>query len=139
MKAQINQGVLRAGRLLLVLVLGIFLVYLPVAAQEDKAAAPAPKVPGLKSESLAFSISLAGALLPWAGRLAGVRFAWIGVLIGPSLGYFYSGLWGRGLLGIGMRGLAGAAAVAGLVAVFIVPAGASLMLGGAAVLIASTL
>jgi hypothetical protein len=102
------------GKLFLVFSLGISLVYLPVAAQEDSG--PALNTPKLKSEALAFSLSFYGTLLPILCSLAlsDVRWGLIGSFIGPSLGYFYAGLWGRALLGIGVRTLAGAVCAAGI-------------------------
>jgi hypothetical protein len=111
MRVQKNKGISRMEKLFIVLILGISLVYLPVAAQEDSA--PAPASPKLKSEALAFSLSLFGTLIPLSIGLFGVRLAFLGCLIGPSLGYFYAGLWGRALLGIGIRTLAGAAIFSG--------------------------
>jgi hypothetical protein len=111
MKARGYKGISRVGKLFLVLTLGITLVYLPVAAQEDTA--PAPVAPKLKSEALAFRLSLYGTLIPLTIGLFGVRLAFLGCLIGPSLGYFYAGLWGKALRGIGVRTLAGAATFAG--------------------------
>jgi uncharacterized membrane protein len=113
MRIQKNKGISRMGKLFLVLALGISLVYLPVAAQEDTA--PAPATPKLKSEALAFRLSLYGTLIPLTIGLLGVRLAFLGCLIGPSLGYFYGGLPGRALPGIGIRSLAGAVAFVGVV------------------------
>jgi hypothetical protein len=62
MKIQRNKGISRVGKPFVVLALGILLVYLPVAAQEDSG--PWQVGPKPKSESLAFSLSAYGTLLP---------------------------------------------------------------------------
>jgi hypothetical protein len=80
--------------------------------------APAPnqKNPLLKSEKKAFSLSLWGAIIPLAAgtamgvvadenRDASLTVMGAGYFVGPSLGYFYGGRPGRGMLGIGIRWL----------------------------------
>lgn len=111
MRTQRNKGISRLGKLFLVLSLGISLIYLPVAAQEDSG--PVPNPPNLKSEALAFRLSLYGTLVPLFIGLLGFRYAYLGCLIGPSLGYFYAGLWGKALRGIGIRTLAAGVFFAG--------------------------
>lgn len=69
--------------------------------------------PGLKSETKAFNLSFFGTLIPVGlGALSltadksGVAFASVaaaGIVIGPSLGYFYAGKSGRGLATAGLR------------------------------------
>jgi len=63
-----------------------------------------------KNPKTAFLLSLAGTALPLAALVTGAAAAahlhsigLVGVLVGPSLGYFYGGLAWRGLLGIGIR------------------------------------
>jgi len=63
-----------------------------------------------KSPSRAFWWSLVGTAVPLAAVAAGAAGAgdlgaagMVGLLFGPSLGYFYGGLFWRGLLGIGIR------------------------------------
>lgn len=69
--------------------------------------------PGLKSETKAFNLSFFGTLIPvglGAASLAVDRsgvatlvLVPIGIIIGPSLGYFYAGKSGRGLATAGLR------------------------------------
>ena len=144
MKARVNRVLGRAGRMVVALVLGICLASMPVMAQGDEAPAQAPKIPGLKSPAMAFSLSLAGTLLSWSGLLAEVPGAWLGVFIGPSLGYIYGGFWGRALLGTGLRAVAALGMFGGLIGSFDAYPGHSssaegVMLGSAAVFIASSL
>jgi len=103
---------MKAWKTFLLMTLGISLIYLPVAAQEG----PSQALPGpdLKSETLAFNLSLWGTLIPLAAGLLGFQAAFLGCLIGPSLGYFYAGLPGRALLGMGLRTVAGIVTLAGL-------------------------
>ena len=53
----------------------------------------------LKSESRAFNWSLLGTLVP----LPTLVLAFPGIIVGPSLGYFYGGMPGRAWTGIGLR------------------------------------
>jgi hypothetical protein len=65
-----------------------------------------------KNPKTAFLMTLVGTAVPLAalaagaagtGDLGGVGMA--GLLVGPSLGYFYGGLFWRGLLGVGIRAI----------------------------------
>jgi hypothetical protein len=65
-----------------------------------------------KNPSSAFWWSFAGTAVPIAAMAVGAagggdlgQIGLAGLLVGPSLGYFYGGLAWRGLLGIGIRGL----------------------------------
>jgi len=97
---------------------------LPLSAQESQA--QSPPVVKLKSEKKAMTMSVIATLVPWAvflstglreghdpGGLSGgesiALVAALAIPVGPSLGYFYAGSTGRGLMGIGIRlvGLAG--------------------------------
>jgi len=88
---------------------------LPLRAQEsrenwEKVPPPAVK---LKSEKKAVTLSIVATLVPWAvfvplglresGGEAASLVAALAIPVGPSLGYFYAGSPGRGLLGMGMR------------------------------------
>jgi len=93
----------------------------PLTAQDDAGAqAPSPITAeslGLPKEKTAFTLSLTttlasyGLLLAYAAAgedSSGISsvLGWVGVtgiMIGPSLGNFYGGLWGRGLLLTGLR------------------------------------
>jgi hypothetical protein len=80
--------------------------------------------PGIKSGTTALLWSLFGTMVPVVtgslyrndenSNLTGAVLAG-GVIIGPSLGHFYSARAGRGLFGIGIRTLAGAAVAAAAV------------------------
>lgn len=61
-----------------------------------------PNSARLKSEKTAFRYSLLSTLIPTATLV----FAYPGLLIGPSTGYFYTGEGGRAWTGIGVRLLA---------------------------------
>lgn len=74
-----------------------------------------------KSEATALRYSLFGTVLPIATGIAmfhseklfapGLFLGAAGIMVGPSLGYFYGGCTGRGLTGTGIRfGVAGLAA-----------------------------
>jgi uncharacterized membrane protein YidH (DUF202 family) len=96
---------------------------LPIRAQESQESRDkAPPPVKLKSEKRAMTLSVVGTLVPlavFASYFLGdhptdtyANIASVGALVsplGPSLGYFYAGSTGRGLLGIGIRlvGLAG--------------------------------
>lgn len=76
-----------------------------------------------KSPRTAFLLSVLGTTFPFALSLASNRiqsnvftFA-VGsaFLVGPSLGFFYGGLIGRGLVGVGLRALGGGLMVIGIV------------------------
>ena len=75
-----------------------------------------------KNPKTAFLLTLVGTAVPLAAAAAGAAgsgdFAGIGMaglLVGPSLGYFYGGLLWRGLLGIGIRAIGeGIILIAGL-------------------------
>ncbi len=65
-----------------------------------------------KNPKTAFLLTLVGTAVPLAALAAGAAGAedfggigLAGLLVGPSLGYFYGGLAWRGLLGIGIRGI----------------------------------
>jgi len=91
---------------------------LPLRAQEsreNREKVPPPAVK-LKSEKKAMTLSIVATLVPWAvfvplglreshepGGEAASLIAALAIPVGPSLGYFYAGSPGRGLLGIGMR------------------------------------
>jgi hypothetical protein len=91
--------------------------------------------PGLKSPSAAARLSLAGTIVPfWGGILLGKNegpSSWIGgslalggILIGPSLGYFYGGRSRRAVSGIATRtGLLAIMGIAASVAEFPSPLG----------------
>jgi hypothetical protein len=104
------------------LVLIVLVMSIPLLPQETT---PPQTVPPkvapikLKSESTAFVLSFLGVLIPMATCVAvgvpmdsrpwsfeqvafGAAF-FFGALPGPSLGYFYGGVPGRGWLGIGIR------------------------------------
>lgn len=104
----------------------------PFPAGDDtgiQASAPAnAKLLGLPKEKTAFTLSLAGTVASWslmvfiwAGATAdepsefasalGIA-AVPGIMVGPSLGSFYGGCWGRGLLLTGLRLGASVAAIA---------------------------
>ena len=104
----------------------------PLTAQDDTGAQAATPVTagslGLPKETTAFTLSLTGALASWGlmlvyaaaapeegestiiSVLGGVAIA--GIMVGPSLGNFYGGLWGRGLLMTGLRVGVSVAAIA---------------------------
>jgi hypothetical protein len=86
--------------------------------KEQKEAAPENDVrqaatdtskPEPKSESTALGWSLWGTLVP----LPTLYLTVPGLIVGPSLGYFYAGMSGRALIGIGIRTVA----VGGIIAV----------------------
>lgn len=65
-----------------------------------------------KNPKTAFLMTLVGTAVPLAAAAAGaagagdfVGLGMTGLLIGPSLGYFYGGLLWRGLLGVGIRAI----------------------------------
>jgi len=67
---------------------------------------------GFPSERTAFTLSLATTLASWglllgawrtvSGGSSGIVLT-AGIMVGPSFGSFYGGLWGRGLLWTGLR------------------------------------
>lgn len=68
-----------------------------------------------KNPNTALWWSLAGTAIPIAASVTGAAAAahvgsigFFGLLIGPSLGYFYGGLPWRGLLGVGLRAIGAA-------------------------------
>ncbi|MCI0330500.1 MAG: hypothetical protein L0196_06050 [candidate division Zixibacteria bacterium] len=96
-----------------------------------------PKVQNLKSENKALALSLLGSLIPAtvgvtsaiampagvapvpgaesdAWKNVGLLVGYSGLIVGPSLGYFYAGQVRRGLVGVGIRVASGAALVRGL-------------------------
>ena len=94
----------------------------PLTAQDDTGARAATPVTagslGLPKETTAFTLSLTGTLASWGlllvyaavpekgeTTIASVlgSVAIVGIMVGPSLGNFYGGLWGRGLLMTGLR------------------------------------
>jgi hypothetical protein len=104
----------------------------PLTAQDDTGAQAATPVTagslGLPKETTAFTLSLTGTLASWGlllvyaaavpeegeTTIASVlgSVAIVGIMVGPSLGNFYGGLWGRGLLMTGLRVGASVAAIA---------------------------
>lgn len=100
-----------------------FLPAAPLTAQDDAGAqAPSPVTAeslGLPSEKTAYNLSIWGTLGSYGLLLAYYAAAasedtsgiasvlgWVGgagIMIAPSLGNFYGGLWGRGLLLTGLR------------------------------------
>lgn len=104
----------------------------PLTAQDDTGAQAAAPVTagslGLPKETTAFTLSLTGTLASWGlllvyaaavpeegeTTIASVlgSVAIVGIMVGPSLGNFYGGLWGRGLLMTGLRVGASVAAIA---------------------------
>jgi len=86
----------------------------PISAQENRESRDqAPPAVKLKSEGTAMTLAVVGSLVPWAllfstfstPGLEGARgyLTAIMIPIGPSLGYFYAGAAGRGLLSTGIR------------------------------------
>jgi len=96
---------------------------LPLRAQGSrenrKSQSQPPPAVKLKSEGTAMAYAVVGSIVPWvlffcSPALQGAT-AYLSALtlpIGPSLGYFYAGAPGRGLLGMGIR----AGVIVGLVA-----------------------
>jgi len=101
----------------------------PLRAQEGRESRDKARPPvKLKSEKEAMTLSIVATVVPWAVFLplglreshepgldpgeAAALVAFLAIPIGPSLGYFYAGSTGRGLLGIGLR-LAGLAGLVG--------------------------
>lgn len=60
---------------------------------------PDSPTPELKSENTALAYSLTGTLMP----IGTIILAGPGLIVGPSLGYFYAGMPGRAWSGIGLR------------------------------------
>jgi hypothetical protein len=97
----------------------------PLTAQDDAGAQASSPVTaeslGLPKEKTAFTLSLTGALVSFAAATGdapseissalGIA-AVAGIMIGPSLGCFYGGCWGRGLLMTGLRVGVSVAAIA---------------------------
>ncbi len=126
----------------------------PAAAQESLVQPDLGFKP--KSGTTATAISFIGTVVPWALLLSlsdeGTRsdrvdWLWYASLaampIGPSLGHFYAGANRRALIGIGIRAVSMAAFVGGLYWAFneeldsaVLPL--TLMIGGTATLVAST-
>lgn len=95
----------------------------PLTAQDDTGPqSPSPVTAeslGLPKEKTAFTLSLTGTLASWGLMLVSVAAAAedapseiqsalgyasvVGIMIGPSLGRFYGGCWGMGLLMTGLR------------------------------------
>jgi hypothetical protein len=98
----------RMGALLAAALIAVSLAA-PLRAQDSRDEAP-PAV-ALKSEKTAMAFAVVGSIVPWAlllcsATLQGAAPAYLAALtlpIGPSLGYFYAGSPGRGLLGTGIR------------------------------------
>lgn len=104
----------------------------PLTAQDDTGAQASSPVTaeslGLPKEKTAFTLSLTAALASWGLMLVSFAAATeeapseissalgiaavAGIMIGPSLGCFYGGCWGRGLLMTGLRVGVSAAAIA---------------------------
>lgn len=93
----------------------------------DTTMAPANEIPGMKSGTAAFLLSFLGTAVPavvaglevWEGssdsEVPGAIF--VGALvIGPSLGHFYSDRPGRAFVGIGIRTLTGVGVAAAILA-----------------------
>lgn len=135
MKTKSPKKETRPGRLGLIAAafLIAFLPAAPLTAQDDTGAqAPSPITAeslGLPKEKTAYNLSLWGTLGSYGLLLAyaaassaeggGSTIASVlgyaclaGIMIGPSLGNFYGGLWGRGLLLTGLRVGASVAAIA---------------------------
>ncbi len=113
----------RMPRALAAGLIGIWLAAGPLLAQTIPASQavspPTARSLGLPSEGTAFTLSLTGTLAGWGLLLASAggdswggeseassAMAYVavaGVMAGPSLGYFYGGCWGRGLLMTGIR------------------------------------
>jgi hypothetical protein len=96
----------RGSEVLILLVL--FLVVVPVAGQGlpegQGPVSPEIAYPGLPSANIAFGLSVAGTVAAIASMYSGEwHVAWTGTTFGPSLGFFYAGCWGRGLLSAGLR------------------------------------
>lgn len=79
----------------------LLLSYAQTTVADTASPNPAPnqKNPLLKSENKAFNLSLWCTVLPTL-TLIGSPF---GLIAGPSIGYFYGGVPGRGWFGIGIR------------------------------------
>ena len=124
----------RPGRLGIIAA-ALLVACLPAAsltAQDDTGAQASSPVTagslGLPKETTAFTLSLTGTLASWGlllvyaaavpeegeTTLASVlgSVAIVGIMVGPSLGNFYGGLWGRGLLMTGLRVGVSVAAIA---------------------------
>ncbi len=91
--------------------LGLTLAVLPVLGQDQPAGQAATQrtavYVGLPSENTALMLSALGTFAAvasiWAPA-AGRDWLFLGTLtIGPSLGFFYGGCWGRGLVSAGLR------------------------------------
>ena len=101
--------------------LGLCLVAAPLVAQVVPGAQtpslPDPRSLGLPSENTAFTLSLTATLASWAlfalssstgdapseASSAVGYISAVGIFAGPSLGFFYGGCWGRGLLTTALR------------------------------------
>jgi hypothetical protein len=108
------------GMLIILLTLSLGMISRPAFAQEFEIYGPSHQQP--KSEEAALRYSLFGTLLPLgtgaimgaAGEFGGSEIVIMGtgLVVGPSLGYFYGGCPGRGVAGIGTRiGVSAATAV----------------------------
>jgi hypothetical protein len=107
---EIKTGGRRHIRIVLTMFIGLSLVIIPAFAAPD----PGGENVKLPSENTAFLFSLIGTVVPVGyGILArgvsggssghgngSLYVAWLGALVGPSLGYIYGGRAGRGLLGL---------------------------------------
>ena len=101
-----NRGTCRGSAVLILL--GLCLVVVPVAGRgRNEGQAPVSPVvayPGLPSANTAFGLSVAGTVAALASMYSRNGYvAWAGITFGPSLGFFYGGCWGRGLLTAGLR------------------------------------
>lgn len=92
-------------------------------------------ISGTKSENLAFHLSFWSTAIPAVGgaativasksfgnnsddaAIAGFLVGWAGMILGPSVGYFYGGRPGRAFLGSGIRLGLTAGTVAGMIAI----------------------
>jgi len=116
-----RKGTSARPRHFLAALVGLCLVAAPLFAQDVPGAQtlslPDPRSLGLPSENTAFTLSLTATLASW-GLLAltsaggeapsettsAIQYiAGVGVFTGPSLGFFYGGCWGRGLLTTALR------------------------------------
>lgn len=119
---------------------------LPLNAQESGQSRDGTPPPvKLKSEKKAMTMSIVATVVPWAVFLPlGLReshepglnggetvalVAFLAIPLGPSLGYFYAGATGRGLLGMGLRLVGMAGIIGGSASLFNDDADESLMTG----------
>lgn len=103
MRGRIDRHRRRLGRGILAASGIVFALFLNQAPAFGQASAEAHDLP---SGRTATTISAVGTLLSiplmFLGRDAAALGA-VGILTGPSIGYFYGGCWGRGLFSTGLR------------------------------------